>query len=203
MKMEIAKEDDTNKMVRMFRKLKKVRYSKTVLGILHVLAMNAPHDKLSVLFYRLRGTKIGKKVYVDKGVFIEGERPYLVTIKDNVEIGPKAIIVAIDSSYNTISQRDIPILYGEVTIERNAYIGAGVIILPGVTIGEYSIVAAGAVVTRDVPPRTIVAGVPAKAIKNIEEGLSQFKNVEKLKEKMNRYSNTSWGHLYIQENQKE
>lgn len=188
--MEITKEDDTNKMVRIIEKLKKVRYSKTVLGILHALAMNAPHDKLSILFYRARGTKIGKKVYVDKGVFIEGERPFMVTIKDNVEIGPKAIIVAIDSSYNTISQRDIPILYGEVTIERSAYIGAGVIILPGVTIGEYSIVAAGAVVTRDVPSRTVVAGVPAKVIKTIEEGLSQFKDREKVKEKMNRYSNT-------------
>ena len=176
MKMEIAKEDDTNKRVRVLRKLKKVRYSKTVLGILHVLAMNAPHDKLSILFYRLRGTKIGKKVYIDKGVFIEGERPYLVTIKDNVEIGPKAIIVTIDSSYNTISQRDIPILYGEVTIERSAYIGAGAIILPGVTIGESAIVAAGAVVNKDVPSRTIVAGVPARVIKTVDEGLSKFKD---------------------------
>ena len=148
---------------------KKMRYSKTILGFLHVLAMNAPHDKLSRIFYRLRGTKIGKNGYIDKGVFIEGWRPYLVTIKDNVEIGPKATIVAIDSSYNTTSQRDIPILYGEVTIERNAYIGAGAIILPGVTIGDYSIVAAGAVVTRDVPPRTVVAGVPAKVIKTVEE----------------------------------
>lgn len=175
----------------MIKKLKRVRYSKTVLGILHALAMNAPHDKLSILFYRLRGTKIGKNVCIDKGVFIEGWRPYLVTIKDNVEIGPKAIIVAIDSSYNTISQRDIPILYGEVTIERNAYIGTGAIILPGVTVGEYSIVAAGAVVTRDVPPRTVVAGVPARVIKSVEEGLSQFEDTEKLKAKMNRYSNTS------------
>lgn len=184
-------------MKRVIEKRKKVRYSKTVLGILHVLAMNAPHDKLSILFYRSRGTKIGKKVYIDKGVFIEGERPYLVTIKDNVEIGPKAIIVTIDSSYNTISQRDIPILYGEVTIERNAYIGAGAIILPGVTIGENSIVAAGAVVTRDVPPRTVVAGVPAKVIKTIEDGLRQFNDKDRLKEKIRRYSNTSWGHLYL------
>jgi acetyltransferase-like isoleucine patch superfamily enzyme len=179
-------------MVKTIEKLKKVRYSKTVLGLIHVLAMNAPHEKLSKLFYRLRGTKIGKSVYIDKGVFIEGWRPYLVTIKDNVEIGPKAIIVAIDSSYNTVSQRDIPILYGKVTIERNAYIGAGAIILPGVTIGEYSIVAAGAVVARDVPPRTVVAGVPAKVIKTIEEGLSQFEDGAKLKEKINRYSSIMW-----------
>ena len=174
--------------------IKRIRYSKTLLGILHILAMNMPHDKLSVIFYRLRGTKIGRNVYIDKGVFIEGWRPYLVTIKDNVEIGPKVIIVAIDSSYNAVSRGDIPILYGGVTIERNAYIGARAIILPGVTVGEYSIVAAGAVVTNDVPPRTVVAGVPAKVIKTVEEGLSQFKDTGKLKlkEKMNRYSNASW-----------
>lgn len=169
----------------------KIRYCKTVRGIFHVLAMNAPHERLSILFYRMRGTKIGKNVYIDRGVFIESWRPHLVTIKDNAEIGPKAIIIAIDSSYNTIS-KDIPILYGNVTVERNAYIGAGAIILPGVTIGEYSIVAAGAVVTKDVPPRTVVAGVPAKTIKTIEEGLSQFEDTEGLKKKMNRYSNTTW-----------
>ena len=170
----------------------KIRYSKTVQGIVHVLAMNAPHEYLSILLYRMRGTKIGKNVYIDRGVFIEGWRPYLVTIEDNVEIGPKAMIVAIDSSYNTISQRSIPILYGNVTVERNAYIGAGAIILPGVTIGEYSIVAAGAVVTKDVPPHTVVAGVPAIVIRTVDEGLSQFDDAEKLKKKMNRYSNTMW-----------
>ncbi|RLF94361.1 acyltransferase [Thermococci archaeon] len=154
--------------------------------------MNAPHEKLSKLFYRLRGTIIGRNVYIDKGVYIEGWRPYLVTIKDNVEIGPKVIIVAIDSSYNTTSEGHIPILYGKVVIERNAYIGAGAIILPGVTIGEYSIVAAGAVVTEDVPPHTVVAGVPAKVIKTMKEGLSQFEDSEELEKKMSRYSNTVW-----------
>ena len=174
------------------RYYEKIRYSKTVQGILHVLAMNAPHERVSILFYRMRGTKIGKNVYIDRGVFIEGWRPHLVIVEDNVEIGPKVIIVAIDSSYNTISQRNIPILYGNVTVERNAYIGAGAVILPGVTIGEYSIVAAGAVVTKDVLPRTVVAGVPAKMIKTVDEGLSQFEDPEESEKKMNRYSNTMW-----------
>jgi len=174
---------------------KRIRYSKTLLGILHILAMNMPHDKLSVIFYRLRGIKIGRNVYIDRGVFIESWRPYLVNIEDNVEIGPKVIIVAIDSSYNTIS-KDIPILYGGVTIKRNAYIGAGAIILPGVTVGEYSIVAAGSVVTKDVPPRTVVAGVPARVIKTIDDGLNQFRDMKKLKEKMIRYPHSSWKDLY-------
>jgi acetyltransferase-like isoleucine patch superfamily enzyme len=55
-----------------------------------------------------------------------------------------------------------------VHIGKNAWIGAGAIILPGVTVGENSIVAAGAVVTKDVPSNTIVGGVPAKFLKQID-----------------------------------
>jgi acetyltransferase-like isoleucine patch superfamily enzyme len=55
-----------------------------------------------------------------------------------------------------------------VHICRNAWIGAGATILPGVTVGENAVVAAGAVVTKDVAPNTIVGGNPAKFIKNID-----------------------------------
>ncbi|MDB5112014.1 MAG: acetyltransferase, partial [Mucilaginibacter sp.] len=55
-----------------------------------------------------------------------------------------------------------------IVVKRNAWIGAAATILPGVTIGENSVVAAGAVVTKDVPANTIVAGVPARAIKNLK-----------------------------------
>jgi len=56
-----------------------------------------------------------------------------------------------------------------VAIEDDVWIGAGAIVLPGVTVGEGAIVAAGAVVTRDVPPRTIVGGVPAERIRDVTE----------------------------------
>ena len=153
---------------------KRIRYSLTLKGILHVLAMNSPHDFLTIPLYRLRGTRIGKNVGIAQGVFIEESRPHLVTIEDGVNIGPKAIIVAHDSSYHCVDP-SVPIKFGEVTIKKNAYIGAGAIILPGVRIGESSIVAAGAVVTRDVLPRKIVAGVPAKVVGSIDEKLKKFK----------------------------
>jgi acetyltransferase-like isoleucine patch superfamily enzyme len=54
-----------------------------------------------------------------------------------------------------------------VTIGDDIWIGANAVILPGVTIGDHSVVAAGAVVTKDVPPHTLVAGVPAKIIKTL------------------------------------
>jgi len=180
-------------MTEVKRKLKRmylrIRYSLTLKSILHVMAMNAPHDILRIPLYRLRGTKIGKNVGIAQGVFLEEARPHLITIEDNVHIGPNVIVVTHDSSYHCVDP-NIPILVGRVTIKRNAYIGAGAIILPGVTIGEHSIVAAGAVVTKDVPPRTIVAGVPARVIGSVDEALNRFKDedIEKLKERLSRYS---------------
>jgi acetyltransferase-like isoleucine patch superfamily enzyme len=144
---------------------------------LHFLAMHVPFGRVKRLLYRLRGTRIGKGVDISTGVFIEESFPHMITIEDNVDIGPNVIIAAHDSSYHCI-QPDIPLICKEVIIKRNAYIGAGAIILPGVTIGEYSIVAAGAVVTKDVPPRSVVAGVPAKVIGTVDEFLFKFNNKE-------------------------
>ena len=58
--------------------------------------------------------------------------------------------------------------YGKVTIKKNVWIGMGAMICPGVTIGENSVVAAGAVVTKDVPDNVVVGGVPAKIIKTLD-----------------------------------
>jgi acetyltransferase-like isoleucine patch superfamily enzyme len=54
-----------------------------------------------------------------------------------------------------------------ITIETNVWIGAAATVLPGVTVGAGSVVAAGAVVTRDVPPATLVAGVPARVVRRL------------------------------------
>ena len=123
----------------------------------------------------MRGTKIGKKVGIAQGVFLEEARPYLITIEDGVNIGPGAIIVTHDSSYHCVNP-EIPIISGSVIIKRNAFVGAGSIILPGIVIGEKSIIAAGSVVTKDVPPLTIVAGVPAKFVGNVDEAILKLKN---------------------------
>ena len=151
------------------------KLSDIYLCVLHLLAMYIPLGRVKRALYRLRGTKIGKRVDIAMGVFIEESFPHLVTIEDYVDIGPNVIIVAHDSSYHCV-RPDIPIICKPVTIKRNAYIGAGAIILPGVTIGEYSIVAAGAVVTKDVPPYTVVAGVPARVIGTVEESILKLKS---------------------------
>lgn len=161
----------------------RIRFSLLVKGFLHVLAMNAPNDTLRNTFYRWRGTKIGKDVGIGYGVFIEESRPYLIEIEDGVNIGPGAMIVAHDSSYHCINP-EVPILFGRVTIRKNGYIGARAVILPGVTVGEGAIVAAGAVVTKDVAPGTIVAGVPAKYLMTVEEALNRFTDLDALRKEM-------------------
>jgi acetyltransferase-like isoleucine patch superfamily enzyme len=86
-----------------------------------------------------------------------------ITIEDNVLIGPKVNLIT-ENHPTDPTQRKSLILH-PIHIKNNAWIGAGATILPGVTIGENSIVAAGAVVNKDVPANTIVGGVPAKIIK--------------------------------------
>lgn len=91
-----------------------------------------------------------------------------VRIGNNVIIGPRVIIHSANHKYDDPS---IPIqkqghIFERVLIEDDVWIGAGAIILPGVKIGKGSVIAAGSVVTKDVPPYTVVAGVPARKIKD-------------------------------------
>ena len=145
------------------RRYNRIRYSLFLKNIFHIIAMYFPNDRVRLRFYRLRGTKIGKNVGIGQGAFLEEARPDLITIEDNVNIGPKAIIVTHDSSDRCVNPGG-QVRRAAVRICKNSFIGAGSIILPGVTVGERSIVAAGSVVTKDVPPKTVVGGVPARAL---------------------------------------
>lgn len=95
-----------------------------------------------------------------------------------VEIGPDVLIgerVLISDTYHDYEDVTRPIIeqpmapYRKVTIERGVGIGLGACIMPGVTIGENALVAAGAVVNRDVPARTVVAGNPARVVRRWDE----------------------------------
>ena len=86
-------------------------------------------------------------------------------IEDDVLIGPKVSLITENHPVDPANRKSLDL--AKIVIKKNAWIGAGAIILPGVTVGENAIVAAGAVVNKDVADNTIVAGVPAKKIKNI------------------------------------
>lgn len=125
--------------------------------------------KLRCKIERLRGVKIGENVFLSGGNVLDRVRPDLITIEDYVSLAGGVYILT--HSNPTTPLREI---LGEsshkiapVIIKKGAWIGVNSVILPGVTIGKNSIVAAGSVVTKDVPPYTIVGGVTAKEIKKI------------------------------------
>ncbi|OXA74331.1 acetyltransferase [Flavobacterium aquidurense] len=112
----------------------------------------------------------GKHITIGKNVFINFDCTFLalggITIEDDVLIGPKVSLITENHPLNPQERKGLagkPIL-----IKKNAWIGANATILPGVTIGENAVVAAGAVVSKDVPDNTVVGGIPAKFIKNIQ-----------------------------------
>ena len=111
----------------------------------------------------------GKNTKIGKNVFINFDCVFLdlggITIEDNVLIAPKVSLVSEGHPINPSERQSL--VPGQIHIKKNAWIGAGATILPGVTIGENAVVAAGAVVSKDVPANTVVGGIPAKHIKNI------------------------------------
>jgi acetyltransferase-like isoleucine patch superfamily enzyme len=111
----------------------------------------------------------GKNTKIGKNVFINFDCVFLdlggITIEDNVLIAPKVSLLS--EGHPVSPQNRQSLVPGHIHIKKNAWIGAGATILPGVTIGENAIVAAGAVVSKDVPANTIVGGIPAKIIKEI------------------------------------
>jgi acetyltransferase-like isoleucine patch superfamily enzyme len=92
-----------------------------------------------------------------------------VTIGSHVNLAQGITITALnhnfDDSEKRIDQQGISTK--EVVLEDDIWVGANAVILPGVTIGKHAVVAAGAIVTKDVPPHSLVAGVPAKVIRQI------------------------------------
>jgi len=136
-------------------------------------------DKSTTVFPPFH-TNFGKYIHLGRNVFINHGCSFLdlggITIEDDVMIGPRVNITP-ENHPVEVSERKT-LVPDAVVIKRNAWIGAGATILPGVTVGENSVVAAGAVVTKDVPANTVVAGVPAKTINQIEEPISITNNKE-------------------------
>ena len=92
-----------------------------------------------------------------------------VTIGNHVNLAQGITVTALNHNFENPDRRidEQGVSTKSVTIGNDIWIGANAVILPGVTIGDHSVVAAGAVVTKDVPPHSLVAGVPAKIIKQI------------------------------------
>lgn len=133
-----------------------------------------------------RIAKIGKNVNIERnayftpsltignnsGIGIDSELYGPISIGENVMMGPEVIMYTSQHKYDRL---DIPIMFQgstppkSIIIEDDVWIGRRVIIMPGVKVGKGSVIAAGAVVTKDIPEYSVVGGVPAKIIKRREE----------------------------------
>lgn len=115
-------------------------------------------------------TNFGRFTHLGKHVFINHACSFLdmggITLEDHVLIGPQVKLVTENHPLNPEDRKAL--ICKPILIKRNAWIGAGATILPGVTVGENAVVAAGAVVSKDVAANTVVGGIPAKFIKDIE-----------------------------------
>jgi len=115
-------------------------------------------------------TDFGKNIRVGSNVFINHACEFMdrggITIEDGVLIGPKVNLVTISHPLDPTTRRST--YCAPIFIKKGAWLGAAVSVMPGVTIGKNAVVAANAVVTRDVPDNAVVGGVPARVIKHID-----------------------------------
>lgn len=141
-------------------------------------------DEVRALFSELIGNKVddsfllippfyttgGVDIRVGRNVFVNQNCTFYdlggLDIADDVMIGPNVSIITSGHPIEP-SQRRAFVVAKPIVIERNVWIAANVTIIGGVTVGENSVVAAGSVVTKDVPPNTLVGGNPAKVIRSI------------------------------------
>lgn len=127
------------------------------------------------VMHRWRGVEIGKGVYIGHEVMFDRVFTDQISIGDNTSVGDRTIITAhANIPSDTILKKLYPRKISKTRIGKGVWIMPNVIIIPGVVIGDESVIATGSVVTKDVPPRTLVGGVPAKILKDLEKDLSDL-----------------------------
>jgi acetyltransferase-like isoleucine patch superfamily enzyme len=140
--------------------------------LLKLIAKQLPGCGLRIRLLRMCGYVIGDKVYIGEDFIIiddlyETESKLNLSIGDRAAISPRVTFVLHTQPNDS---RIVPYVNshrGSVTVESDAWIGTGAVILPNVTIGEGAVVGANSVVTKNVAPYTVVGGVPAHFIKNV------------------------------------
>ncbi len=163
--------------------LANVKRAMVITATLNRLTFNDT-DEIRALFSELIGQKVdesfllippfytagGDEIRVGQNVFVNQNCTFYdlggLVIADDVMIGPNVSIITTGHPLEP-SQRRGATIGKRIVIEKNVWIAAGATIIGGVTVGENSVVAAGSVVTKDVPPNALVGGNPAKVIRSI------------------------------------
>jgi acetyltransferase-like isoleucine patch superfamily enzyme len=139
--------------------------------LLKLIAKQIPGCGLRIRLFRMCGYVIGNSVYIGEDLIIIddlGENQFNLSIGDRAAISPRVTFV-LHTQPN--ESRIVPYVNshkGSITIESDSWIGTGAVILPNVTIGEGAVVGANSVVTKDIAPYTVVGGVPAHKIKDLD-----------------------------------
>jgi acetyltransferase-like isoleucine patch superfamily enzyme len=142
------------------------------------LATYYPDARVRRTFWRRTKVEIGEGSYANIGMIVadryrDGE--CLLFIKDHVSIAPNVVFICESTPNNSAHLRSNTyvaerlIVTAPIVVEDHAWIGASVTILPGVRIGKGAIIGAGSVVTRDIPPYCVAAGVPARVLRHIDD----------------------------------
>ena len=117
-------------------------------------------------------TDCGKNITVGKNVFINSGCKFQdqggITIGDGTLIGHNVVLATLNHGIAPEERHDL--FPAPIHIGKNVWIGANAVVLPGVAIGDHAVIAAGAVVTKDVPANAVVGGIPAKVIRLIKSG---------------------------------
>lgn len=133
---------------------------------------NFPLNRIRCFALKKCRYNIGTDVYIGKSLIVAtilGKEECKLTLKNRVAMGPRVtLLLASDANWSKLNDIISPIR-GQITIEEDCWIGANVTIMPNIVIGKYSIIGAGAVVTKDVPPYSVAVGIPAKIIKKLKD----------------------------------
>jgi acetyltransferase-like isoleucine patch superfamily enzyme len=138
------------------------------------LGAHHPDNRTRKIFFRMTGVHIGDGTNITPGLIVNDGYSGLCRIGNRVSIATNVTLVA-DSNPNNSRLASEPhvaahlVVTAPVVIEDDVWLGTNAVVLPGVTVGRGSIVGAGAVVTADVPPFSVVAGVPARVIRTLTE----------------------------------
>ena len=128
------------------------------------IAMISPFIGINAVLHRLRGVTVGKEVKIAHDVLIDATEPQSITLGDYVTISPRVKIFA-----HALTSKEGITSANPTKIKKNTWICTGATISPGVTVGEYCVVGAGAVVTTDIPDFTLALGVPAKPVRTLKK----------------------------------
>lgn len=138
--------------------------------IIKILVLLANSKQLPLIYKTFYGIKFGKNVQITGKDVKFGSEGYLISIGDNVTITGGVIFETHDGGVRVLRMNYPGInVFGRICIGNNVFIGNRAIILPGVSIGNNVVIGAGSIVTKDIPSDVVVAGVPARIIKSINE----------------------------------